>query len=49
MKRYYFRIYQFSDEDGDNIWTEADSWEEARRNIESDYHSINKLIELYER
>ena len=44
MKRYYFRIYQGSDfEDGDNVWTDANSEQEARSNIESDYWGINRL------
>ena len=44
MKRYYFRIYQGSDfEDGDTVWTDANSEQEARNNIESDYWGINRL------
>jgi len=44
MKRYYFRIYQGSDfEDGDTVWTDANSEQEARSNIESDYWGINRL------
>ena len=44
MKRYYFRIYQGSDfEDGDNVWTDANSEQEARSNIKSDYWGINRL------
>lgn len=31
--RYYFRLYQCGDEDGDTVWTEANSWEEAESNI----------------
>lgn len=46
--KYYFRLYQGSDtEDGETVWTSALSWDEARRNIESEYHSINRLEELY--
>ena len=44
MKRYYFRIYQGSDlEDGDTVWTDACSEQEARNNIERDYWGINRL------
>ena len=44
MKRYYFRIYQGLDfEDGDTVWTDANSPQEARSNIESDYWGINRL------
>lgn len=44
MKRYYFRIYQGLDfEDGDTVWTDANSEQEARSNIESDYWGINRL------
>ena len=47
MKTYYFRLYQCGDEDGDTVWTEANSWEEAESNIYSDYHSIDRLDQLY--
>ena len=30
-------------EDGDNVWTDANSEQEARNNIESDYWGINRL------
>lgn len=46
--RYYFRIYQGDDyEDGDTVWTTANSWEQAESNIRSEYHSINRLTQLY--
>ena len=44
MTRYYFRIYQCGDEDGDNIWVEAPSEEEARESVYHDYHSIDDLL-----
>lgn len=47
LKRYYFRIYQFGDEDGDNIWVEAANLEEARQQVYMDYHSIDGLDFLY--
>lgn len=47
LKRYYFRIYQCGDEDGDNIWEEATSLEEAKRQVYMDYHSIDRLDFLY--
>ena len=46
MIRYYFRIYQNGDSDGDNVWTDAYSEDEARRNIESEYWGVDKLILL---
>lgn len=50
MKKYIFRIFQGSDtEDGDNIWQEANSWEEAEDIIRQEYYSINRLDRLYER
>ncbi len=49
MKRYYFRLYHTWDtEDGDNVWTTASSWEEAEREIRSEYHSIHKLVRMRE-
>lgn len=47
MKKFYFRLYQCGDEDGDTIWEEANSWEEAESNVYSDYHSIDRLDRLY--
>ena len=44
LKTYYFRIYQCGDEDGDNIWVEANSEEEAREQVYHDYHSIDDLL-----
>ena len=44
MATYYFRIYQCGDEDGDNIWVEANSEEEARSQVYQDYHSIDDLL-----
>ena len=46
---YYFRLYQCGDEDGDTVWTEADSLKEASSNIYSDYHSIDRIELLYTR
>lgn len=44
MHRYYFRLYTIDDpEDGENVWTEAMSEEEARNEIYDDYHSIVRL------
>ena len=44
MKRYYFRIYQGSDfEDGDTVWTDANSGQEARSKSEGDYWGINRV------
>lgn len=42
MKTYYFSIKQNFGGciDGQNVWTRADSLEEARRNIEREYHSV---------
>ena len=48
MKEYYFRLYQCGDEDGDTVWTRAESWSEAESNIYSDYHSIDKLDRLWD-
>lgn len=48
MKKFYFRLYQCGDEDGDTVWTRASSWDEAESNIYSDYHSIDRLDRLYE-
>lgn len=47
MKRYYFRLYQCGDTDGDTIWESANSWDEAESNVYSDYHSIDRLDRLY--
>ncbi len=44
MSRYYFRIYQCGDEDGDNIWVDANSEEEARAQVYHDWHSIDDLL-----
>ena len=46
MKRFYFRIYQNGDEDGNNIWIMADTKQEAEREIYREYHSIDDLIFL---
>lgn len=44
MHRYYFRLYTVDDpDDGENVWTEAMSEEEARDEIYDDYHSIVRL------
>lgn len=44
MHRYYFRLYTVDDpNDGENVWTEAMSEEEARNEIYDDYHSIVRL------
>lgn len=46
--RFYFRIYQCDDyEDGDTIWMEGKSWEDAERKVRREYHSINRLTQLY--
>lgn len=47
MKKYYFRIYQFGDEDGDTIWMPAYSVEDAERSIRREYHNIQRLDFLY--
>ncbi len=49
MKEYYFRIYQFGDEDGDTIHIKAYSVDDAERSIRHDYHSIDRLEFLYSR
>ena len=43
MKTYYFRLYQCGDEDGDNIYQEAKTRQEAEAIIRREYHSIDKL------
>ena len=43
MKTYYFRIYQCNDEDGDTVWTIADSASEAESNIREEYYDIDRL------
>ena len=43
MKRFYFRLYQCGDEDGDNVWTMANTKQEAEAKIRREYHSIDKL------
>jgi len=43
MKRFYFRIYQNGDPDGDNIWVDATSESEARSQVQSDYWGIDRL------
>ena len=47
MKRYYFRIYQCGDEDGDNIWVDAESEADARAKVYHDWHSIDDLILMH--
>lgn len=47
MKDYYFRIYQFGDEDGDTIHMKGYSPEDAERSIRREYHSIDRLTYLY--
>jgi len=44
QKRFYFRIRQCGDEDGDNIWVDATSESEARDKVYSEWHSINDLM-----
>lgn len=44
MKRFYFRIYQEDDEDGDNVWVDAENENEARCQIRQDYWGINELV-----
>ena len=48
MNKYIFRIYQGNDEDGDNIWQSARSWEEAEDIVRSEYHSIRRLDRIHE-
>lgn len=43
MKRFYFRIYQNGDTDGDNIWVDAYDEESARAQVYSDYWGIDRL------
>lgn len=43
MTRFYFRIYQDGDEDGDNIWVDAMTESEARNEIEHEYWGIDRL------
>ena len=43
MKRFYFRIYQNGDEDGDTIYQVAETKQEAEAIIRSEYHSIDRL------
>lgn len=46
MTRFYFRIYQCGDTDGDTIWVDAMSKGEAIAQVRSDYHSIDDLVLL---
>jgi len=46
MTRFYFRIYQNGDPDGDNIWVDAMTESEARREVEHEYWGIDNLILL---
>ena len=43
MTRFYFRIYQNGDPDGDNIWVDAMTESEARREVEHEYWGIDRL------
>ena len=43
MKRFYFRLYQCGDEDRDNVWTTANTKQEAEAKIRREYYSIDKL------
>ena len=43
MTRFYFRIYQAGDEDGDNIWVDAMTESEARNEVEHEYWGIDRL------
>lgn len=43
MKRFYFRIYQNGDEDGDNVWTDAENETEARCQIRQEYWGVDRL------
>lgn len=47
MKDYYFRIYQFGDEDGDTIRMPGHSVEDAEQSVRREYHSIDRLDYLY--
>lgn len=44
MKRYYFRIYQNGDEDGDKVWVDAENENEARCQIRRDYWGVDELL-----
>ena len=44
MTRFIFRIYQNGDPDGSNIWVDARTEEEARREVEHEYWGIDELI-----
>lgn len=42
--RYYFRMYTMSDpEDGETVWEDARSEQEARNKVYNDFHSITRL------
>ena len=43
MKRFYFRIYQNGDPDGDNIWVDAYDEQSARNEVEREYWGIDRL------
>ena len=43
MKRFYFRLYQCGDEDGDNVWVMASTKQEAEAKLRREYHSIDRL------
>lgn len=44
--RYIFRLYQNRDEDGSDVWVEADSEEEAEDKIRNEYWGIDYLYLL---
>lgn len=46
MKRWYFKIYQNGEEDGDNIWQDANTKQEAIDAIRSEYWGIDDLLLL---
>ena len=46
MTRFYFRIYQDGDEDGSNIWVDAENEQEARNEVFHEYWGIDNLILL---
>lgn len=44
MKKYVFRVYtSYDSNDGFNVWTRANSRQEAECEIRSEYHSITRV------
>ena len=46
MKTYYITYISSSDHDCCTVWTEANSPEEARSNVESEYWDIDEIISV---